>query len=54
MVPASFLVLPQVPQDLKERREAKVTKVSLAPRGSMAPRETKGTWAFQVRVVLGC
>lgn len=30
-------------QDLKERRAAKVTKVSLAPRGNTASRETKGT-----------
>lgn len=30
-----------------------MTKVSLASRENLAPRETKGAQAFQVRVVLG-
>lgn len=44
----------QAPQDLKERRAAKAMEVSLAPKGKLVRRETKETWAAQVRTVLGC
>lgn len=44
----------QALQDLKDRRAAKVMGVLLARKGTLALKETKETWASQVRAVLGC